>query len=92
VWPDYEHRATEQYRARSAVYWADQINVPVPILHSRTDKLVPVTQALRMAEARQEKSKVYALDNYDRDGHCVAAELQRPQSQNHRLVQQAREQ
>src|SRR5208283_556103 len=69
IWPDYEHRAEEHYRARSAVYWADQINVPVLILHSRTDRMVPVTQALRMAEALQEKGKVYALHIYERDGH-----------------------
>ena len=69
IWPDYEHHAEEQYRARSAVYWADQINVPVLILHSRTDRLVPVTQALRMAEALQEKGKVYALRIYEYDGH-----------------------
>jgi dipeptidyl aminopeptidase/acylaminoacyl peptidase len=69
IWPDYEHRAEEEYRARSAVYWADQINVPVLILHSRTDKLVPVTQALRMAEALQEKNKVYSLHIYEHDGH-----------------------
>jgi len=71
IWPDYEHRAEEQYRARSAVDWADQINVPVLILHSRTDRLVPVTQALRMAEALQEKGKLYALHIYDRDGHSL---------------------
>jgi dipeptidyl aminopeptidase/acylaminoacyl peptidase len=69
IWPDYEHRAEEEYRARSAVYWADQINVPVLILHSRTDRMVPVTQALRMAEALQQKGKVYALRIYERDGH-----------------------
>ncbi len=71
IWPDYEHRAEEYYRARSAVYWADQINVPVLILHSRTDRLVPVTQALRIAEALQEKGKVYALHIYERDGHAL---------------------
>ena len=71
VWPDYDHRAAEYYHARSAVYWADQINVPVLILHSRTDKLVPVTQSLRMAEALQEKGKVYALHIYDHDGHSL---------------------
>lgn len=69
IWPDYEHRADEEYRARSAVCWADQINVPILILHSRTDRMVPVTQALRMAEALQEKNKVYALHIYERDGH-----------------------
>jgi len=71
IWPDYVHRAEEQYRARSAVYWADQINVPVLILHSRTDRMVPVTQALRMAEALEEKGKVYALRIYERDGHSL---------------------
>ena len=69
IWPDYEHRAEEEYRARSAVYWADQINVPVLILHSRTDRMVPVTQALRIAEALQEKNKAYALHIYEHDGH-----------------------
>lgn len=69
IWPDYEHRAGEEYRARSAVDWADEINVPVLILHSRTDRMVPVSQALRMAEALQEKGKVYALHIYERDGH-----------------------
>ena len=69
IWPDYEHHAEEQYRTRSAFYWADQINVPILILHSRTDWLVPVTQALRMAQALQEKNKVYALHIFERDGH-----------------------
>lgn len=71
VWPDYEHNSVEQYRARSAVYWADQINVPILIMQSRTDKLVPVTQSLRMAEALQENGKVYALQIYEHDGHSL---------------------
>ena len=71
VWPDYERSSADLYRARSAVYWADQINVPVLFLHSRTDKLVPVAQALRMAEALQEKGKIYALHIYDHDGHSL---------------------
>ena len=71
VWPDYEHRSAEHYRERSAVYWADQIKEPVLILHSRTDNLVPVTQALRMAEALQENGRIYALHIYDHDGHSL---------------------
>ncbi len=69
IWPDYEHRADEEYRARPAVDWADQINVPILILHSRTDRMVPVTQAIRMAEALQDKGKVYAPHIYERDRH-----------------------
>lgn len=71
VWPDYEHHAEEQYRERSAVYWPEQINVPILILHSRTDRLVPVRHSLRMAAALQEKGKVYALHIYDGDGHSL---------------------
>ena len=71
IWPDYEHHAEEEYRARSAVYWADQINVPLLILHSRTDWLVPVTQALRMAEALENNGKVFSLHIYEHDGHAL---------------------
>ena len=71
VWPDYAHRAEEYYRARSAVDWPEQINVPVLILHSRTDRLVPVRQALLIAQALQEKNKVYELHVYDGDGHSL---------------------
>jgi len=45
--------------------------VPVLILHSRTDRLVPVTQALKIAEALQERGKVYSLHVYERDGHTL---------------------
>ena len=69
IWADFEHHAEEEYRARSAVYWADRINLPVLILHSRTDRMVPVSQALRMAEALQEKGKAYALHIYEDDSH-----------------------
>lgn len=68
-WPDYEHRAEEQFRARSAVDWADQLNVPILILHSRTDRLVPVTQALELANALQKANKVYSLHIFEHDGH-----------------------
>jgi len=65
VFPNVPH-----YRARSAVYWADDINVPILILHSRTDKLVPVSQALRMAEALQEKGKVLSTFTIVTVTHC----------------------
>ena len=71
VWPQYEARVHEYYRDRSAVYWAEQVAVPILILHSRTDPLVPVGNALRMAAALQEKGKVYALHIYERDGHSL---------------------
>jgi dipeptidyl aminopeptidase/acylaminoacyl peptidase len=69
VWPDYGRRAAEYYRERSAVHWADSIRVPLLILASRTDRLVPADQALRMALALQAKGSTYALHVYANDGH-----------------------
>ena len=72
VWPDYAHRAAEHFRDRSAALWPDAINVPVLILHGREDPLVPVTQALRMADALQSHGKVYSLVIYGSDGHSLS--------------------
>jgi dipeptidyl aminopeptidase/acylaminoacyl peptidase len=71
VWPDYAARSAEHYRERSAVYWADRLRVPILILASRTDRLVPVDQALRMASALQAKGATYGLHIYANDGHSL---------------------
>jgi dipeptidyl aminopeptidase/acylaminoacyl peptidase len=71
VWPDYASRATEHYRERSAVYWADKIRVPILIFASRTDRLVPADQALRMALALQAAGASYALQIYANDGRSL---------------------
>jgi len=84
VWSDYQHRAAEYYQARSAIYWAEQINVPVLILQSRTDKLVPVTQSLRIAEALQENGKVYSLLIYEHDGHSLPLNRE---DRNHKIIE-----
>lgn len=71
VWPDFEHKKEEYFRARSAVGWTDQINTPVLIMHSRTDDKVPVSQAFAIAEKLQENKKEYELVIYGRDGHSL---------------------
>lgn len=40
--------ASEEYEKRSAVYWADEIVVPVLIIHSKDDERVPFAQAQAM--------------------------------------------
>jgi dipeptidyl aminopeptidase/acylaminoacyl peptidase len=72
IWPDYEHRAEEHYQERSAALWPEKINVPVLIMHSRADKLVPVTQSLRMAEELQSHNKTYSLIIYGADDHSLS--------------------
>lgn len=69
IWPDYAHRADEEYRDRSAVFWADKLNVPILILHSRTDAMVPVSQALNMALALDQANKPFALHIYSEDAN-----------------------
>jgi len=73
VWPDYADRAAEYYHERSAVQWADQLKVPILIMHSRSDRLVPVDHAIRMASALQAAGGTYALHIYANDGHSLPA-------------------
>jgi dipeptidyl aminopeptidase/acylaminoacyl peptidase len=63
------------------VYWADKLTVPILILHSRVDRLVPVDHALRMAAALKASSKVYALHIYERDGHSLPLNRDDPNRQ-----------
>lgn len=71
VWPDFEHRKEEYFRARSAVAWADQIDTPILILHSRIDAKVLVSQALAIADKLQQYKKEYELVIYGSDGHSL---------------------
>jgi len=69
IWPDYEHRAEEYYRSRSASTGPIRSTCLFSSSIAGPNRMVPVTQALRMAEALQENGKVYALRIYERDGH-----------------------
>lgn len=71
VWPDYAHRSAEHYRERSAVFWANQITVPVLIVHAKDDQLVPVEQAVRLAAAFQLVGHRYHFQMYLNDGHLL---------------------
>ena len=71
VWPDYARRAADLYRDHSPAFWADKLQVPLLILHSRQDRLVPVDHALKMAAALQAHGKSFALHICDHDGHSL---------------------
>ena len=71
VWPDYGRHKADLYRDRSPIFWTANLDVPILILHSRQDRLVPVEHALRMAAALQAGGKPYALHIYERDGHSL---------------------
>ena len=57
--------------------------MPLLILHSRTDKFVPVTLALRIAEAPQDNGKVYSLLFFEQDGHSLPLNRE---DRNHKII------
>lgn len=64
----------EEYKARSAVYWADKINVPVLIIHSKNDNQVAFSQAENMVKQLKKYNKEYYFVTYDDDTHGVHQE------------------
>lgn len=63
----------EEYEKRSAVYWADEIRVPVLFIHSKGDQQV----SYRQAEALYTKLKDHTdslFISHDDDTHCVPHE------------------
>lgn len=62
----------EEYKKRSAYYWAEEINVPLLILHGGVDWRVQVSQAEKMAEQLEKYNKEYKLVIYPGDDHGLS--------------------
>jgi len=63
----------EEYDARSAIYWADKINVPLLMQHGDADESVPVEESERLAQELDKYGKVYKLITYPGDDHSLSA-------------------
>jgi dipeptidyl aminopeptidase/acylaminoacyl peptidase len=61
LWPDYPAKLDEIARRRSALAWADQLEVPLLIMHGGADKDVPPAQSLALAARLQALGKPYEL-------------------------------
>src|SRR4029434_3790929 len=71
--PGFEQRGEDLLRERSAVYWAEQINVPVCLLHGGADcRAEPRSQAQAFANRLQELGKTYELIIYPDDDHGLS--------------------
>jgi dipeptidyl aminopeptidase/acylaminoacyl peptidase len=71
--PGFEQRGEDLLRERSAVYWAEKINVPVLILHGGADwRSEPMSQARAFAKRLQELGKTYELIIYPDDDHDLS--------------------
>ena len=69
-WPDFDTRKDEIIKARSAIYWYEQLDAPLLIMHGGHDKL-PVSQSLDLAQQLQKSGKTYELIVYAEDNHYL---------------------
>jgi len=70
--PGYAEKKAELQRERSAVHFADRINVPVMILHGGADwRSDAGSQSLALASALQSLGKTYELHIYEGDDHPI---------------------
>ncbi|MEM9290153.1 MAG: prolyl oligopeptidase family serine peptidase [Acidobacteriota bacterium] len=69
--PNYATEREEQLRARSAVYWADELpqSTPLLMLHGTADERVNAKEALTMAEALLETGHPFRLALYEGGDH-----------------------
>jgi dipeptidyl aminopeptidase/acylaminoacyl peptidase len=84
IWPRFGTEEAHLVQTRSPMQWADQIDVPVLIMHGADDQTVPPTQALEMARALMRAGKPCELKIFyggnhvltgraaERDGDAVA--------------------
>jgi len=60
---------SEAYKQRSAVYWAENIRVPLLILHGSADPKISVSQARRLAEKLRSLGAIHELVVYEGGDH-----------------------
>ena len=70
--PDYDKRPDEALRERSALAWAEKINVPLLILQGGADELIGAGRTLAFAQRLQELGKTYELIIYAGDDHNLS--------------------
>jgi dipeptidyl aminopeptidase/acylaminoacyl peptidase len=71
-WPDFDTRKDEIIKTRSAIYWPEQLDVPLLIMHGGRDKDLSASQSLALAQQLQKLGKVYELIIYAQDNHHLS--------------------
>ncbi|MDD6491406.1 MAG: prolyl oligopeptidase family serine peptidase [Firmicutes bacterium] len=74
MFPPTASELPEEFEKRSATCWADELQCPVLIIHSRGDESVSYEQAEKMAECLQNAGKEYQLITYDDKVHGLHSE------------------
>ncbi|MDQ3181043.1 MAG: prolyl oligopeptidase family serine peptidase, partial [Acidobacteriota bacterium] len=71
IWRDFDTRREEHIKTRSAILWADKLNVPLLILNGADDPVTPPKMALDFAKKLEEQGKFYELTIYAKNDHFV---------------------
>lgn len=71
VWPDFDSRGPDILRSRSALEWADVLDVPLMIMHGGADNDVSPTHSLDLARALTKLGREYGLIVFAGDGHTL---------------------
>lgn len=71
IWADYDERKDEILKSRSAVFWAESLNVPLLIMHGGADSLNP-EHSLNLAQRLQKLGRTYELVVYAGDNHILS--------------------
>ncbi|TYS64552.1 S9 family peptidase [Sutcliffiella horikoshii] len=61
----------EEFKKRSAIFWAEKLNVPTLILHGENDTKVPVSQARELANRLEEENKEFKFVEYEEGDHLL---------------------
>ena len=72
LWPNWRTDPDEILGRRSAVRWAERINIPLLIMHGGIDQSMPVAQSLALVDRLQEHSKTYELHVFAYENHMIS--------------------
>ena len=72
-WPGFtEDNLQAEIERRSAIYWAEQINVPVLLMHGESDGSIPVGHTYNLASRLQDNHRMYSLIVFADDNHILS--------------------
>jgi len=71
-WLNYDEQKNEIAKTRSAIFWTEQLNVPLLIMHGGRDRSVGAEQSLNLAQRLQKLGRVYELVVYAEDNHFLS--------------------
>ncbi len=66
-----ENEREEAYKVRSAIFWADEIDTPLLLLHGDADDRVDVSHSINLAKKLEEAGKEHNLVIYEGGNHFL---------------------